>query len=252
MESSESARFWGSIEPTERIMITEIRHLNDYPSMTFMGSATAVEKQLDQLETVVNTFVISSIIVLLASADARKDLEFLGMKVETASAYPVVAFIFDFAFLMVSHILWKIGDLFKLCNKAEADKAIAAIFTHKWMLNPFCYCGPGWVSVVNCTIGAASFVFSWWIGSASLVLLSSVASHGSSLDLTDRVLRDLYPVFGITSFLATGRLFRVLIKRADTSAVPWLVRSLAVKCIAVTAAAILGWSVYYSFAHVGA
>ena len=233
-------------------MAIETKRSINYLGMTSMGSATAVEKQLDQLEAIVNAFVISALIVLLASADAREDLEFLGMKVETASAYPVVALLFDFVFLMFSHILWKTGDLFALCDDAEADKATATMFTHKWMLNPFSYCGPGWASIANCAIGAASLVFSWWIGAASLVLLSTLAEHGSNADLTDSVLRGLYPMFGMTSVVAIVRVFRLVLKRADAGVAVWLTRSLVVKCVSATTAALFGWLVYHAFAHVGA
>jgi hypothetical protein len=92
-----------------------------------IGSASAVEKQLDQLETILNTFVVAVLIVLIASAAATKDFEFLGAKLETQVAYPIVTAVFDCLFLIFCHICLKIADLIKYCDSSEVNKALVII-----------------------------------------------------------------------------------------------------------------------------
>jgi len=55
-----------------------------------LGSSTKVEKQVDQLELIVTAFVVTSVVVLLASAAAGKDFDLFGAKLDTDEAYGFV------------------------------------------------------------------------------------------------------------------------------------------------------------------
>jgi len=223
-----------------------------------IGSATAVEKQLDQLETLLNTFIVMVLIVLVASANANKELELLGAKIETNGAYGVVVSIFAFVFLGLTHICWKIGDLIDSCDDPEANRAVVTLFTHKWMLNPFVYTGPHPASIANCALGAALLVLSWWLGLASLALLSGITTSPPAKDLTNTFLRYLYMGLGLTSLLAICRVFKVVFARIGSersgderclrSSLTWAVFA---KCLCSLVAGSIGWYLYYAFAHVG-
>jgi hypothetical protein len=52
--------------------------MEDVVTDNALGSSTAVEKQVDQMETLATTFVVPILIVLLAAADITKDFELFG------------------------------------------------------------------------------------------------------------------------------------------------------------------------------
>jgi hypothetical protein len=104
-----------------------------------LGSSTAVEKHVDQMETISTSFVVPVLVVLLAAASIAKDFEILGIHLETADAYGIVVAIFDCLLLLFCTTCWKAADLLKACGDEEKGRAIVAVVTHKWLLNPFSY-----------------------------------------------------------------------------------------------------------------
>ena len=227
--------------------------------MIRIGSAAAVEKQLDQLETILNTFVVAVLVVLIASSAASKSFEFLGFKLDTSVAYPIVTAVFDCLLLCFCHLCLKIADLIKYSQRPETDDALTVIFTHKLLLSPFSYCGPSQVSIANCTLGSVFLAIVWWIGMASVISLAQIA--GPTSDFTDTMFRCLYPVLGVTAIITIGRVFSVVFERLDkdlpSEAVAdggrlraTLVRAIWAKCLVAFIASCWGGWFCYALAHV--
>jgi hypothetical protein len=230
--------------------------------MIRIGSPAAIDKQLDQLETVLNAFLVTVLVVLLAAANASKDFEIFGAKIETADAFGPVTYIFDGVFLVIASIVWKIADMLSACKQTEASDAIASLFIHKWIFNPFSFTGDRWASILNSCVGTGMFAMSWWAGLASLKLLSGVTSSGTK-DATDLILVCLYLAFGLFASLICCRLSWILYKRIrDDQAlfvppnrdafVKALRRSFVAKLLAFVIACVVGYNLFYAFGHVGA
>jgi hypothetical protein len=222
-----------------------------------LGSSAAVEKHMDQMEVIVTTFVIPVLVVLLAAADIPKGFEILGIHLKTEDAYGMVVAIFDCLLLLFCTTCWKAADLLKACGEGEANRAIVAVVTHKWVLNPFSYSGTGILSAANCAVGAALLTFSWWGGLSSLRLLSGVTHDRGA---TEACLYALYFVLGVAALAGLSRFMRLIAQisareRGDSNdEAPlegrWFRRNIAMKCAFSGLASILGFWLYYSFAHV--
>ena len=221
--------------------------------MIRIGASIAIDKHLDQLEAVLNIFMVTALIGLVASANNNKEMDILGSKIDTESAYGVASWVFDGAFLFIAQMFWKAGDLLLACDGDEVDKANTALFTHKWLFNPFSYTGHNWASNANCAIGASLFVLSWWFGLASLAVLAAKTSDGAR-DTTDQILLGFYILFGICSIVGICRLFGIVSDKignmvpSETSAFR---QSVAWKSVAILLATLLGWRLYYAFANIG-
>jgi hypothetical protein len=227
-------------------------------SANLLGSSTAVEKQVDQLEIIVTTFVVTNLVVLFASAAANKDFNLFGAKLETDEAYGFVVATFDCLLLLFFSACWKAGDVFKACSGPEADRAVVAVVTHKWLLNPFSYTGESLLSNLVCAVGSLLLTLAWWVGLCSLELLSSVTRIEGR---TERILWSLYLALGALCLVAIGCFWRGLAALVQCSIEEGLgivshrarmlfLRSIFAKCAAAVTATILGCWLYYSFGHV--
>jgi hypothetical protein len=223
--------------------------------MKSLGSSTSVEKQMDQLESVFNWYVLTVLIAFYAGAHASPSVEVLGVNVDRSEAYSLILVLFNLVFLIFCHLVWKIGDWLKYCDTADLEGELAALFNHKWLLNPFEYCGPDWAGAINCSVGAAFLFFLWWAGFAALRLLNEVAIRKFWHDSTLTTLALLLSVVGIVCVGATGRVYRVIFVRlrdrsSDDSVqtLEWvrtsLMRSIWIKCASSTVGAALGSLLY--------
>lgn len=230
--------------------------------MIRIGSPSAIEKQVDQLETVLSAFLVTVLVVLLAAANASKDFEIFGAKVETADAFGPVTYIFDGVFLVLGNIIWKIGDMLRASEPAEMSEAIASLFIHKWIFNPFSFTGTRSLSVLNSSVGTALLTLAWWVGLAALKLLSGVSSANAK-DTTILVLLVMYVAFGLLALCTCIRLFRILyleLTANQTLLLPpnreiflkAIRASIVVKLASFLAASILGYELFYAFGHIGA
>jgi len=228
--------------------------------MLRLGSAGAVDKQLDQLEKVFDAFTIVVLIVLFAAAAADKNVEFLGLKLETEEAHGIVILVFDSIFLIFVHLTWKIGDLIKDCEPAETEKALVSLFTHKWLLNPFSYSGKGVLSVINSALGTFLLGLSWWIGLAAYKLLLTLSKTPVSKRLDDSIPEWLYPAFAVIGMITCIRLFRIVILTSSKPASEksnrhilrkYLLAAAWVKFGALLLGSLLGWMFLYATSHLG-
>ena len=221
-----------------------------------LGSSTAVEKQVDQMEILATTFVVPVFIVLLAAADITKDFELFGFHLALKDAFGKVAAIFDCLLLLFCTSCWKAGDLLKGCRGEHVNRAVIAIVTHKWLLNPFSYSGDGLLSAATCSVGGALLTLTWWGGLCGLKLLSSVTTD---MGVLEKCLYALYFVLGAAALGGVVRLTRMIVRLTEQSLEgsdnePMrprsLKRSIAVKSGFSIIATILGYWLFYSFAHV--
>jgi hypothetical protein len=75
-----------------------------------VSSAAAAEKQIDQLQSVVNAIILATVVIILADAAAEKDVEFLGLKMGISTAYGVAAWTFILATVMVAQLFARLAD----------------------------------------------------------------------------------------------------------------------------------------------
>jgi hypothetical protein len=87
--------------------------------MKSLGSSTSVEKQMDQLESVFNWYVLTVLIAFYAGAHASPSVEVLGVNVDRSEAYSLILVLFNLVFLIFCHLVWKIGDWLKYCDTAD-------------------------------------------------------------------------------------------------------------------------------------
>jgi hypothetical protein len=222
-----------------------------------LGSSTAVEKHVDQLEILATTFVVPVLVVLLAAASIPKEFEILGIHLETADAYGMVVAIFDCLLLLFCTTCWKAADLLKTSGDEEKGRAIIAVVTHKWLLNPFSYSGAGFLTAANCAVGAALLTLAWWGGLCGLKLLAGVTHNR---DAFEKWMYVLYFALGAAAVAGISRLMRLIVRFSNRGGAnspedwplgaPWLRLNLVMKCVFSGLASILGYWLYYSFAHV--
>src|SRR5260221_180379 len=103
--------------------------------------ASAAEKQIDQLQNLVNATILASIVIILADAASERVGSFLGLKTETSGAYGIAALAFVFNTLMASQLFARLSDIETLADPEEATKVLATLFNHRWALNPLSYFG---------------------------------------------------------------------------------------------------------------
>ena len=172
---------------------------------TSLGSSAAVASQIDQMETISATFVIPSLVVLLAGASIPKEFDIFGMHLRTDNAYGMVVATFDAFVLLFCTACWKAGDLLEACDEADYPQAIGAVLTHKWLLNPFSYSGGGTVSALWCAVGPSLLVLAWWVTLCGMALLSSVSPDQGCIEHSLYV---LYWILGFVSGVTVVRLSR--------------------------------------------
>jgi hypothetical protein len=236
-------------------IITQTQSVKRPSKMNSLGTSTSVEKQMDQLESVFNWYVLTVLIAFYAGAHATPSVEVLGVKVEKDEAYSLILLLFNFVFLIFCHLVWKIGDWLKYCDAADLEGELAALFNHKWLLNPFEYCGPDWLGAINCSVGAGFLFFLWWAGFAALRLLNGVSTRKFWYDPTLTTLVLLLCVIGILCVAVMGRVYHLIfVKLRDRSSdesvqsLEWvrtsLMRSVWIKCASSTVGAALGGLLY--------
>ena len=168
----------------------------------------------------------------------------------------MVAAIFDVMILLFCVSCWKGCDLLKACAPEESPNAVAAVLTHKWVLNPFSYTARGVPSAVFDAIGASLLALAWWVGLCALGLLSTISPNRT---LLERTLYLLYWAFGFLSIVTVVRFARRLYLFRDKvheshkmiTGVPTLAGSNIAKALLSAAACGLGLWLFYAFTIVG-
>jgi hypothetical protein len=225
--------------------------------MNSLGSPTSIEKHMDQLEIVFNWYVLAVLIAFYAGADGSSSVQVLGATVNKDEAYSLILLLFNLVFLIFCHLAWKIGDWLNYCEAADLEGALAAVLDHKWLLNPFEYCGPSWAEAINCSVGTAFLFFLWWAGYAALFLLDTVAPKNFGNSRTLKSLALLLAVVGVACVAVMGRVYRVIFvklrdRRLDGSVLSneGLMRCVKVKCASAFVGAALGAFLYRLFTSV--
>lgn len=238
------------------------------------GSPAAVDKHMDQLETVSNVFMVAVLIVFLTSAGAEKELTLLGAKLDTDSAYGVVVVFYDAVFLVIAAYLWRVTNLLLLSDPIEVEKCFASAFAHKWLLNPFSFVGSRASSRIVSSLGMCFFVLSWWVGLSSLALLAAV-SKASIIhrnvwspipflsDSLDVVFTYAFMLLGLAAIFSIFRFYQLISRRfaelqvADSGGTSIALSkegriAIRSRAIAIALTTIVGFFTYWLFAHVGA
>jgi hypothetical protein len=218
------------------------------------GSSEKIEKHVDQMETLATAFVIPAIVVLLTAATIPNEFEVFGLHLATADGYGLVVACFDVLVLLFCTSCWKACDLLETCD--DCPKAITAILTHKWVLNPFSCTSPGVLGALFCGVGAGLLTFSWWIALCALSLLSTVSKTIGPLE---HCLFALYWALGVLATVAVGRFglrinsisSRLSKDPSSPVAIPPLAASNVAKGLFFLAATAVGVYLFYAFGHIG-
>lgn len=225
------------------------------------ATASAAEKQLDQLQNIFNATVLASIVIILADAAAEKDVSFLGFKTETSSAYGVAALAFVMLFLFAAQALARVRDTVVLVDSDEIAKVLGTVFSHRWPLNPFSYSGPTLGSTIHSSFGMPLLVFQWWLGLLALALLwNRMSMEAGAWEFGFWV---AYICAGVLGLIALLRVQQAILQRLNTLAATQEGSELAVTPRTVQSAfklritmslvsTGLGYGVYYAFTHIGA
>jgi hypothetical protein len=139
--------------------------------MIRISSATATEKQLDQLQSLVLAGMLAAVVIILADAAAEKNVSFLGLSIETDAAYGIAALTFIFGALTFAQLCARLADLIRNADRTDGPAILGMLFSHQWTFNPFTYFGAHPVSFVHSSFGIGLLVFVWWLGLIALVLL---------------------------------------------------------------------------------
>jgi hypothetical protein len=116
---------------------------------------------------------------------------------------------FDCLLLLFRTTCWKVGDVLKLCQGSDTNRALFAVFAQMGVesLNPLSYSFGCVLSAINCAVGSALLTLSWWIRLCSLKLLSGVTC---GMSCREKALYALYFFFGATALIGIVRTFRVI------------------------------------------
>ena len=226
-----------------------------------ISSAAAAEKQIDQLQNVVNAIILASVVIILADAAAENDVSFLGLKTETSGAYGIAAWAFSLAILMMAQLFARLADMVALADTLEAPNVLATLFNHHWSFNPFSYFGSHPVATLHASFGMGFLTVVWWLGLTALAQL-----WGRMSMAPDTWERGLWYVYIITGFLTLAAMLNVdrsigarlteLAKSqndADLKKVGQaLKRVLAIRYVVAFVSATFGYWIFYDLTHIGA
>jgi hypothetical protein len=224
------------------------------------ATASAAEKQIDQLQNLTNAMVIASIVLILADAAAERDVTFLGFKAETSGAYVIAAWAFVLVTLMASQLFARLGDIVMLAEEEEVPEVLATLFNHRWVLNPFSYFGSHPIAILHTSLGTALFGFQWWLGFTALAeLWDRMSRTAGTLEFG---LWGAYIVAGLLGLIALLRVqwavdLRLAVLARTSADCKLLETRRAIQRVfffkfgmSVVFAA-LGYWVYYAFTHIG-
>ncbi|WP_026606162.1 hypothetical protein [Methylocapsa acidiphila] len=179
-----------------------------------ISTADAMEKQVDQLQNVVNAMLLAASAIFLAAAAAERNVSFLGLKMETGQAFSEVALVFFVAMLLVGQLFARIAALVRLADAQEAPKVLAALFNHRWFFNPFSYFGEDLFAMLHDSLGMGLLTFVWWLG---LIAIAELWSHMSrEADMWERGLWYGYLAAGFVALASVRYVQRAIrVKLAD-------------------------------------
>jgi len=226
-----------------------------------ISSGAAAEKQVDQLQNLVNAVILASIVIILADAAAEKEVAFLGLKTETSGAYGIAASAFFLATLMIGQLFARLADMVNSADSQEAPKILAALFNHRWSFNPFSFFGFRPIATLHASAGLGLLVFIWWLALTALAQLWGRMS--STPGAWERGLWYAYVVAGLLALAAIlhvhrsmGARLAVLARSSDDPDLEKirqaLQRLLAIRCGIAMLFGALGYWLFYQLTHIGA
>jgi hypothetical protein len=226
-----------------------------------IATASAAEKQIDQIQNLLNAIVLAAVVITLADAAAEKDVSFLGLKAETSGAYGIAACAFFLAMLMIAQLFARLADMVVLADGDEAPKLLASLFNHHWAFNPFSYFGSGLVATLHASCGIGLLAILWWLGLLALSQLwSRMSPAGGPWEIG---LWYCYIGAGLLTLMAMLRVQWAIDARLDAMARESDDATLSAtrqgfrrvfyfKCAAGVPLAAFGYWIFYALTHVGA
>jgi hypothetical protein len=226
-----------------------------------IGTAAAAEKQIDQIQNLLNAIILAAVLIILADAAADKNVSFLGLKTETSGAFGIAACAFFLAILMIAQLFARLADMVALADGEEAPKLIAALFNHRWSFNPFSYFGSRPVAMLHASCGMGLLAVFWWLGLLALSQLWHRMSSGGGL--WEIGLWYCYLGAGAIALIAVLHVQRVIDARlaalaqaSEDAALGQtrqdVRRAFIVKCVTGIALAAFGYWIFNALTHIGA
>ncbi len=179
---------------------------------------------------------------------------------ETSDAYGIVALVLFFAILTIAQLFARVADIVKLADAQETSKVLAALFNHRWSLNPFLYFGSPPVTMLHDSLGMGLLTFVWWLG---LIALEELWVHMSlEVNVWERGLWYAYVAVGFVAFASMLNVQRsVRAKLADAARASddadlemvrqALNRVFAIKYAAAVVFSAFGYYIFYQLTHIG-
>lgn len=225
-----------------------------------IATASAAEKQIDQIQNLLNAIVLAAVVIILADAAAEKDVSFLGLKTETSSAYGIAACAFFLAMPLIAQLFARLADMVVLADGDEAPKLLASLFNYRWAFNPFSYFGSRPVTTLHASFGIGLLAILWWLGLLALSQLwSRMSPAGGPWEVG---LWYCYVGAGLLTLMAMLRVQWAIDARFDAMARAsddatfgvtrqGVKRAFFFKCAAAVPLAAFGYWIFYALTHVG-
>jgi hypothetical protein len=128
-----------------------------------IASASAAEKQIDQLQIITNAIILAAILIILADAAAGNDVSFLGLKTTISGAYNLAALAFILATLTIAQLFARLANMVEQADADEVPRLLATLFNHRWSFNPYSYFGPRPLALLHAIFGIGLLAFVWWM-----------------------------------------------------------------------------------------
>jgi hypothetical protein len=224
-----------------------------------ISTGGATEKQIDQLQNLVNAIILASIVIILADASDEKNVSFFGLKMDISGAYGIAASAFILGTLMMVQLFARLAEIVMSADAEEAPEILAKLFNHQWSFNPFSYFGSRPVAALHASFGAGLLIFVWWLE------LTALAQLWGRMTLTGAWERELWYAYIVTGFLALISILNVhwsvgaklaeLARSSDDADLKNVAQAvkhvLAIRCSVAMLFTALGYWLYYSFTHIG-
>jgi hypothetical protein len=128
----------------------------------------SIGAQLDALQLMVTWVVGIAIVSFLVSMGGEEEvsLPFLSKSVPRNSAFLVLGSAFIYVLAASTVYFSRLSDLIAIVG--HDDKAITALVTNSWWLNPFAYFGSDPMTRMRDELGYAAMYFVWWLGFGTL------------------------------------------------------------------------------------
>lgn len=132
----------------------------------------SISQHMDQLSSFHGWMLATAISAIYMIVKRRDELEVVGIKLTKEDTSIALSALFLLAAGGIFIVLVRLYRLLEMLPDDQISAAFTRMATHSWLLNPFAYFGDSIVYRFISLLSLLGLVIAWWIGLASLSLLS--------------------------------------------------------------------------------